>query len=788
MSSQGVKNAPCSLDMRVEDFLDDRLQSATDLDALDDLVASVETQRNQLQSQLDTAAKELDEARHTAQDGKALLQSRIDDFNKLEQSIHDRIQAAAASEAPNEAIARLQLPMGKLQAVKLAQQYLVLLANVERLGSEARSHLPASPRAALQPYTRLKELSMQLGEMPGSHGLHLVAHVENVTQALWHDMKRIMSGELEAILALRSWPRIDPQAEMDDEWMACIEKLVDLQMPEIVHSSTLVSLLPFDVMTAIFVAEFRFHFLSDKPTSSLQAVATHCFPWFLSTIDKWQDFFRDNLGHLLAGKFEGTPVGSKMAYLDPVSALVTAMLPVMQEKVNLAALEAMKNPPLFSTFMPQLLTLDDNIRSMFGYDGGDVQQGWPGLSADVLDKHFDEWFRTERAFAFERFEHIIESQDARKIDFDFAVGGKMKPTYAAVLITDLLCTVTSKYARLRKLRYKTRFLTHLELDILDEYHDRLGASLEAYQSMTSTIGRTLHGATKDELAAVEGIGALETLCKVIGSADHVANTLMEWSDEEFFAQLWQELQVRHAQGTSQDGSTGILYQEGIQGRVPNGAGRDSQDSGIFDETAAAYITRRKAAEKLLVGALADSHTKAFRAYMTHVQWTTIGDAAIMDDASQLSVTPELDEPLRTLKSNFEFLCKALSSASLRRVWCEALDKLQDMLWNGVLLRQSFTTLGAAQFAHDGTAIFSLIEHYIPGASAALDALRQGLQLVSLPAEPTKGISLKEASDRAFASNQEARAMLQDLGLDALTPMNARYILNRRIENSENVGW
>ncbi|PHH82298.1 hypothetical protein CDD82_6406 [Ophiocordyceps australis] len=421
MSSQRVSNAPCSLDMRVEDFLDDRLQSATDLDALDDLVASVETQRNQLQSQLDTAAKELDEARHSAQDGKTLLQSRIDDFNKLQQSIDARVQAAATSEAPNEAIARLQLPMKKLQSVEQAQQYLMLLDNVERLGAQVRWHLPASPKTALQPYTRLKELAMQLAEMPGGNGLHLVAHVENVVQTLWHDMKNIMSGELEAILAKRPWPRIDPHAQMDDEWMACIEKLLDLQMPEIVHSSALVSLLPFDVMTAILVAEFRFHFLSDKPTSSLQAVGTHCFPWFLSTIDKWQDFFRDNMGHLLVGKFQGTSVGSKMAYLDPVCALVTAMLPVMQEKVNLTALEAIKRPPLFSTLMSQLLALDDNIRSMFNYDGGDAEQGWPGLAADVLDKHFDDWFRTERAFAFERFEHIIESQDARKIDFDFAV-------------------------------------------------------------------------------------------------------------------------------------------------------------------------------------------------------------------------------------------------------------------------------------------------------------------------------------------------------------------------------
>lgn len=126
----------------------------------------------------------------------------------------------------------------------------------------------------------------------------------------------------------------------------------------------------------------------------------------------------------------------------------------------------------------------------------------------------------------------MESQDARKIDFDYAVQGKMKPTYAAVRITDLLRSITTQYDRLRKFKHKIRFLIGIQLDILDAYHDRLRGSLEAYQSITSTIGRTLHGVSKEQLAAMEGTGGLETLCKVIGSADHVANTLTEWSDEE----------------------------------------------------------------------------------------------------------------------------------------------------------------------------------------------------------------------------------------------------------------
>jgi hypothetical protein len=130
------------------------------------------------------------------------------------------------------------------------------------------------------------------------------------------------------------------------------------------------------------------------------------------------------------------------------------------------------------------------------------------------------------------------------------------------------------------------------------------------------------------------------------------------------------------------------------------------------------------------------------------------------------------------------------------VWHDALDKLQDLLWSSVLLKQSFTTLGAAQFAHDGAAIFSLVEHHIPGGSGVLESVREGMQLLNLPAagsaDSTEGsaprLTLKEASDRAFTNNDEARKVLEELRLEALTPVNARYILQRRVENGENVGW
>lgn len=521
-----------SLDSRVEDYLDDKLQSTTDLDSLDELLANVELQRNQLQTQLDDAVKQLEEARHTAEGRKASLAARIEEFQELQESIDRREAIAVASDAPDQAIARLQAPMKKLRSVDLAQKYLLLVQDVEKLRSEARSYLPESPKAALEPYSKLKQMASRLRELQGEESLHLVEYVHGVTEALWTEMKTIMSADFEMVLEKRNWPKVDPQSQMDDEWVASFEKLIDLQIPEVLYSTEVVGLLPLDAMAKIFAAEFRFHFLSDRPTSDPQAIGTHCFPWFLMTVEKWEDFLRDNLAHLLVSKFRDTRAATSLVYVDPVCAFITSLLPVVREKIRDVTDKAADKPAFLSSFISQLMSFDEDIRSRFSYDGGDPDRGWKGLATEVLDTHFETWFQAEKDFTMEQFNSILRSEDGRNIDFDYAADGRMKPTYAAVRITDLLRNTTNQYNRLRKTKHKIRFLIHIQLDILEEYDGRLRGSLEAYQAITSTLGRTLHGVTKEQLAALEGTGALETLCKVLGSSDHIVHTLKEWSNEE----------------------------------------------------------------------------------------------------------------------------------------------------------------------------------------------------------------------------------------------------------------
>jgi hypothetical protein len=115
----------------------------------------------------------------------------------------------------------------------------------------------------------------------------------------------------------------------------------------------------------------------------------------------------------------------------------------------------------------------------------------------------------------------------------------------------------------------------------------------------------------------------------------------------------------------------------------------------------------------------------------------------------------------------------------------ALEKLNSLLWSEVLMSQSFTTYGAAQFTRDLHAIMSLVERYIPDGSAFFMTLNDAVKLLSLPLEAQEGaISLKQASDMVFTDNTEAKKLLEQLEIDSLTPANARQILQRRVENSE----
>lgn len=245
-----------------------------------------------------------------------------------------------------------------------------------------------------------------------------------------------------------------------------------------------------------------------------------------------EEYLRENVGPSLAEHFRGSSLAGNTLYIDPVSAFITALLPVVKQKVEDLMEQLSDEPRYMSQFVVQLIDFDETLRTTYDYTAGDMETGWKGLTWDILGKWFDYWLKHEKNFALERYQEVVNDQGNGRIDYDSARPGKTKPTYGATKIVDLLKTVTEQYRNLRKFSWKVRFLLGIQLAILDQYHDRLVDSLGIYQSFRSTLGRTLHGVTKEQEAALAGMGAVESLCKVYGSADHIVVALQEWSNDE----------------------------------------------------------------------------------------------------------------------------------------------------------------------------------------------------------------------------------------------------------------
>lgn len=88
----------------------------------------------------------------------------------------------------------------------------------------------------MRPYTRLQDLVAALKEaQPAAENAapHLVDHVDDTARTLWKQMKHTFAREFEQTLKKMKWPGKDVKlgGELEEEWRAGLEKLLDLQEP-----------------------------------------------------------------------------------------------------------------------------------------------------------------------------------------------------------------------------------------------------------------------------------------------------------------------------------------------------------------------------------------------------------------------------------------------------------------------------------------------------------------------------------------------------------------------------
>lgn len=362
---------------------------------------------------------------------------------------------------------------------------------------------------------------------------------------------------------------------------------------------------------------------------------------------------------------------------------------------------------------------------------------------------------------------------------------------------------TDRYRPLSSFSQKLRFLIDIQIAIFDKFHSRLRSSLEAYLTLTSTIARTVQGVSKEEQAEVDGLAGIERLCRVYGSAEYLEKKMRDWSDDVFFLDLWDELQDRARGNTDKKDIVGSMTIEVVAERTSSTVGSHDDTGPLFDETAVAYKRLRVQTESIMQETLIQNLRESLRPYGRIKPWSSLdSDSSTPTTAATFNLTAELDATVQQLSSYLHLLSVALAPAPLRRITNHISLSMQTFLWDNILFRNSFSTSGIAQFTHDVSTLWEVIDRHVGEGLGGLGMrkLKEALFLLALPAdrreegdrtEPGQNVEPEEephlglwdVEKRLFLDNESGREVLCELGLEILSESEARHVLERRIDFS-----
>ncbi|KAG5291106.1 RINT-1 family protein [Histoplasma capsulatum G186AR] len=805
---------------RVEDYLNDMIQTGQDLRNLDAILQNLQRQQELQKKQLHEAKNILADATKASKEHSESVRKQVEAFKQQQQDLDNRLMIVTQSDTSEQAVKDFETSMERLHRLEIAKGYMGTLCEVDYLSKETVKLLATSPRLAVPPYTRLRTLSSGLKlAQPAAEGAasHLVAYASQIANILRDQMAKVFEDNLEKVLAKMKWPgnEFNVSDDLINEWTDAVELLLELQEPELENSACFSSsesapgweppvLLPLEVMSRPLELRFKYHFSGDRSTNRLDK-PEYFLSHVIDLIGTHSEFFAVHLQPILDKRAEFVDQNLRWAYADAVSSFINSLFPILRQKMSSVLPRISDHPQLLSHFIHELMSFDTEIRDVWDYSQNRYSSdSWKGLTWEALVKQgwFNHWLKAEKDFALSRYQDIIEGADSGEIDYYGVEPSATKPTKAAIRVNDLLETITERYRPLSSFSQKLRFLIDIQITIFDQFHERLRSGLEAYLAMTSTIGRTVQGPAGAD-ASLEGVSGLERLCRVYGSAEYLERKMQDWSNDVFFLELWSELQERVKQNSHTGRPVaGCMSVSDVAARTSsvvanNEDGENPAEGALFDETASAYRRLKMRTESIIASTMVSSAQSALRAYTLISTWSSLSPPA--NTSGQLSHSSiELAIILRELPAEISFLHRLLAMAPLRRITRQVLLSIQTYIWDNVLMRNTFSASGASQLCCDVDNICEVVDVATGNGMESRNVMQKlvdGLFLLNLKIIPTQednnsspgggdetpDLSLWEAEKRLFANNESARSLLAELNFESLTESEARAVLERRVE-------
>jgi hypothetical protein len=249
-----------------------------------------------------------------------------------------------------------------------------------------------------------------------------------------------------------------------------------------------------------------------------------------------------------------------------------SLLPILTRHIRRTIPSVLSHPPLLAHTIYQALAFDASLRedgfSLSGTFSGRYADDaeWKGISEAILGRRewFDKWVEGEKTceywcliirvpsishahtylVAMSRYYEILGAKDAWSITDDVTESddaahpiNDVRPTVSARQLKALVEQVTDRYSPLPNFTHRTRFLIDVQIPLLEGYYNRISSSLDAFESLSSSLVRAVPGAlgtpsngnTGGRLTA--GVDGIMRLYKALVSARYISTAMDFWGED-----------------------------------------------------------------------------------------------------------------------------------------------------------------------------------------------------------------------------------------------------------------
>uniref|UniRef100_A0A8C9ZBF2 RAD50-interacting protein 1 n=1 Tax=Sander lucioperca TaxID=283035 RepID=A0A8C9ZBF2_SANLU len=645
--------------------------------------------------------------------------------------------------------------LNQVDTIERHVKYLRCLQHIEELSAAVQQCLmTSSVWEAIRAVDNMAALDAGLNQSGCSHLKDFLRE----TLHFWHKIiKDRLASDFEKVLTQLHWPIISPPTqsltptanaqEISSQLELLVTQLLALQtsypfsVPSIQPASSATPpsqapplCLPIQIMLLPLSRRFRYHFYGNRQTNSLSKPE-----WYLTQVLMWMG----NSSTFMEEKIQ--PILDRAgATISAMVELCRGLLSLVQEKVASDASRLLYDDVLFCHLVEEVLQFEKELRSNQSYPAA-----LPGLLHLLLeDATLQKWLTVEKKMAVEKMDAMLSAEGAWSSQYkDISDMDELKAPDCAETFMTLLQVITERYRALPCPSAQLKFLG-LQRELVDDFRIRLTQVM------------------KEESRCPLGA----RYCAILNAVNYISTILGDWGDNVFFLQL-QQAAVSLGEEVVL-GGLGVLE-----------VGRLASLEGSLFEGLLALLDRLKGD---MLGRL--------------LEWTMreIADKAKPYGQDRwLSLPPQHDQSTMTLSSSAcpMMLCvrdrllnlhQVLSLSLFQLAWQGLAERLDNVLYQDVILSNHFSEGGAAQLQFDMTRnLFPLFGHYCKRPENFFKHVKEACIVLCL--NVGSAILLKnllkesedEARDLAGAGDPPPESALNELGVYCLAPCDVLILLNLR---------